>query len=51
VLVENPDLKGIYMTTASSALACKCIEDMGRTDLSIITTDLLSETPRLLQTR
>lgn len=51
MLKENPDLSGIYMTTASSALACKCIENMNKANLSIITTDLLSETPKLLQNK
>ena len=49
MLSENPELKGIYMTTASSTLACKSIKESGRTDISIITTDLLSETPDLLK--
>lgn len=51
MLRENPDLSGIYMATASSALACKCLQSMDKTDLSIITTDLLSETPQLLKSR
>ena len=51
MLDENPDLKGIYMTTASSALACSCIENRRRTNLSIITTDLLKETPKLLKNK
>lgn len=51
MLRDNPDLSGIYMATASSALACKCLQSMGKTDLSIITTDLLSQTPMLLKSR
>lgn len=51
MLQENPDLSGIYMTTASSALACQCIKNMGKTDLTIITTDLLQETPELLKSK
>lgn len=48
MLEENPELSGIYMTTASSALACKCIKSKGKKELSIITTDILKETPELL---
>lgn len=51
MLRDNPNLSGIYMTTASSALACKCIKDMNKADLSIITTDLLRETPELLKSK
>ena len=51
MLRENPNLRGIYMTTASSALACQCIKNMGRTDLTVITTDLLRETPALLKSK
>lgn len=47
MLAENPDLCGVYMTTASSVLACRYMED--DLDLSVITTDLLAETPSLLQ--
>ena len=49
MLSEKPDLSGVYITSASSVLACKCIKENGRADLSIITTDLLSETPELLR--
>lgn len=49
MLSENPELCGVYMTTASSAQACKCITDMNKTDITVITTDLLSETPTLLK--
>ena len=49
MLLENPDLRGVYITSASSVLACKCIEQKNRSDLSIITTDLLSETPVFLR--
>lgn len=46
MLTDDPDLCGVYMTTASSAKACRFVGDR---DLTIITTDLLSETPALLQ--
>ncbi len=46
LLAENPDLCGVYMATASSVLACRHLE--GGQHLSIITTDLLTETPALL---
>lgn len=51
MLSENPDLRGIYMATASSSIACECIR--GRTDLNltIITTDLLRKTPEFLKNR
>ena len=48
---ENPNLSGVYITSASSVLACKCIEEKNRSDLSIITTDLLSETPSILRNK
>ncbi len=48
MLEQHPDLAGVYMTTASSALACRSIKDAHR-DLAVITTDILSETPELLQ--
>ena len=46
---QNFNLSGIYISSASSVLACKYIEKNNKTDLSIITTDLLSATPRLLK--
>lgn len=48
MLRENPDLGGVYMTTASSALACRFVENK---DLAVVTTDLLSETPALLKNK
>lgn len=51
MLSENPDLSGVYITSASSVLACKCIEKKNKSKLSIITTDLLSETPDLLRNK
>ena len=49
MLAENPDLSGIYMTTASSAIACQVIRQSCSQDLKIITTDLLRDTPDLLR--
>lgn len=49
MLTENPGLSGIYMTTASSALACRCILEMEKKGLTVITTDLLTDTPELLR--
>ncbi len=51
MLLENPNLSGIYITSASSVLACKYIEEKKKDNLSIITTDLLTETPSLLQSK
>ena len=51
LLGDNPNLKGIYMATASSVIACDCLRRQGRHDLAIITTDLLRETPDLLKER
>ncbi len=48
MLEQHPNLAGVYMTTASSALACRSIKEAHR-DLAVITTDILSETPELLQ--
>ncbi len=49
MLTENPALAGVYMATASSVAACEYLAAQGRTDLQIITTDLLAGTPQLLQ--
>lgn len=51
LLCDNPNLRGIYMATASSVIACDCIRRHGRHDLAIITTDLLCETPTMLKER
>jgi LacI family transcriptional regulator len=51
LLCENPNLRGIYMATASSVISCDCIRRHGRHDLAIITTDLLCETPSMLKER
>ena len=48
LLGDTPNLSGIYMATAGSATACEYIRDKNKKDLSIITTDLLKETPELL---
>ncbi len=48
MLSENPNLKGVYMSTASSHKACEHIKSLNKDGLFIITTDLLSETPSLL---
>ncbi len=48
MLRDNPDLHGVYMTSASSPLACRQIRASGRSGLQIVTTDLLDETPALL---
>ena len=49
MLEEHPDLGGIYMTTASSALACRRLRERKRGDMFIITTDLLKQTPALFR--
>ncbi len=51
LLEDNPNLGGIYMATASSAIACECIKNSNVKDISIITTDLLRETPVLLNSK
>ena len=48
MLQENKNLKGVYMATASSGVACEHLERLNKKDLTIITTDLLKETPGLL---
>ena len=48
MLIENPDLKGVYMTTAASHIACNHIKNTKKGGLKIISTDLLSETPEFL---
>lgn len=48
MLNENKNLKGIYMSTASSGIACEHLERLKKNDLTIVTTDLLKETPGLL---
>lgn len=51
LLRENPTLGGIYMATASSVIACDCIRRHGKQDLTVITTDLLRQTPQILKDR
>ena len=48
LLADNPNLSGIYMATAGSGIACNYIRNANRKKLTIITTDLLKETPELL---
>ena len=48
MLDDNPNLKGIYMASASSGIACEHIRKLNIKNLSIVTTDLLKETPELL---
>ena len=47
MLAEHPDLKGIYMATASSGIACEYIREQCHRPLTVITTDLLKHTPTL----
>ncbi len=49
MLAEHPKLKGIYMATASSAMACEYIKAHSDREMTIITTDLLRQTPTLLR--
>ncbi len=49
MLGDHPCLRGVYMATASSTLACKYIQD--RSDITVITTDLLRDTPKLLKAK
>ncbi len=49
MLKENPKLDGIYITSASSTIACKRIIEHNRKNLKIITTDILKDTPYLLE--
>ncbi len=49
MLAENPELSGIYMASASSGLACECIRKTEISSYRIVMTDLLKETPALLQ--
>ena len=51
LLDEHPTLKGIYMATASSSIACECIRQHPERRLTIVTTDLLKETPEFLKNR
>ena len=48
MLRDNPELRGVYITSAISPLACRQILASGRSGLNIVTTDLLDETPALL---
>lgn len=48
MLDKNPELSGIYMATAGSAIACNYIQSINKKNLTIVTTDLLKETPELL---
>ena len=51
MLDENPNLGGVYMATASSNFACKCLESLKAPRLHIVTTDLLSDTLKLLKSK
>lgn len=51
MLSENPNLSGVYITSASSVLVCNILKEKDKANLSIITTDLLSETPDLLRNK
>ena len=51
LLRDNPALGGIYMATASSVIACDCIRRHDKQNLTIITTDLLRQTPQILKDR
>ena len=48
MLAEHPGLSGVYMATASSVIACEHIRSRGG-DMTVITTDLLTQTPELLR--
>ena len=47
MLSNTPTLKGVYMATASSNIACEYMRE--KSDITIITTDILPETPKLLE--
>jgi LacI family transcriptional regulator len=49
MLAEHPSLSGVYMATASSVIACEYVKERGNRDMTVITTDLLAETPELLR--
>lgn len=51
MLAENPDLSGIYIATACSSPVCEYIEKSGKNDITIITTDLLADTSKLLKSK
>lgn len=48
MLAENPNLSGIYMTTASSTAACLHLQKHGKRGCAIVTTDLVAHTPEIL---
>ena len=48
MLRDDPELHGVYITSASSPLVCQQIRASGRSGLNIVMTDLLDETPALL---
>lgn len=48
MISDNPELYGIYMTSASATSACQHIRKLGKKEYKIITTDLLEETPQIL---
>ncbi len=49
MLADNAELSGIYMASASSALACRHLRALGKSGYHIVTTDLLEETPAILK--
>ncbi len=51
MLEEHPNLRGVYMATASSVMACEYIKAHSTRNMTIITTDLLRRTPMLLRNK
>ena len=49
MLQEHPDLDGVYLATASSVIACEYIKQYAAHNMTVITTDLLQQTPDLLR--
>ena len=49
MLTNFPNVSGVYISSAISTFACQYIEKANRRDLTVITTDILTETSELLK--
>ncbi len=51
MIANHPDVSGVYISSAISTFACQYFEKANKNDLTIITTDILTETSGLLKNK
>ncbi len=49
MLKDHMDIKGVYIPSASSVLVCQYLQEINRSDLTIVTNDILPQIPSLLK--